>query len=40
MAEEYDLEDDEFDFDEEFDRLREKTARTSAIYDELEEEEY
>ena len=40
MAEEFDLEEEEeFDFDDEFDRLREKTARTSAVYDELEEDE-
>ena len=40
MAEEnYEFEDEEFDFEDEFDRLREKTARTSAVYDEMEYEE-
>lgn len=45
--EEFALEEEEvsFDFEDEFDRLREKTSRTSAVYDdmdledELEEEE-
>ncbi|HSM56020.1 MAG TPA: hypothetical protein VK879_07695 [Candidatus Sulfomarinibacteraceae bacterium] len=34
-----DLEEEEpagFDFEDEFDRLREKTARTSAVYDDME----
>ncbi len=44
MAEEnYELEDETlsepFDFEDEFDRLRQKTARTSAVYDEMELEE-
>lgn len=40
MAEEnFEFEDDTFDFEDEFDRLREKTARTSAVYDEMEYEE-
>lgn len=29
-------EDPPFDFDDEFDRLRQKTARTSAVYDEMD----
>lgn len=45
MAEEFDFEDeaeeeDTFDFEDEFDRLREKTARTSAVYDEMEYDDY
>ena len=43
MAEEFDFEeeqrDDSFDFEDEFDRLREKTTRTSAVYDDMEFEE-
>jgi hypothetical protein len=42
MAEEFDFEeepDDTFDFEDEFDRLREKTTRTSAVYDEMEFED-
>ena len=42
MAEEFDFEEeqeDTFDFEDEFDRLREKTARTSAVYDEMEFED-
>jgi hypothetical protein len=43
MAEEFDFEEeaeeDTFDFEDEFDRLREKTARTSAVYDDMEFEE-
>lgn len=44
MAEEnYDLEEENestpFDFEDEFDRLRQKTARTSAVFDDMELEE-
>ena len=43
MAEEFEFEeeqrDDSFDFEDEFDRLRQKTTRTSAVYDEMEFEE-
>ncbi len=45
MAEEFDFDEeaevaaDPFDFEDEFDRLREKTMRTSAVYDEMEFEE-
>lgn len=37
LAEE--TEDAAFDFEDEFDRLRQKTARTSAVYDEMELED-
>ena len=46
MAEEFDFDEepeeveDSFDFEDEFDRLRQKTTRTSAIYDEMEFEEF
>jgi hypothetical protein len=46
MAEEFDFDEepeeseDSFNFEDEFDRLREKTTRTSAIYDEMEFEEF
>ena len=44
MAEEnYEIEEEPesegFDFEDEFDRLRQKTARTSAVYDKMELEE-
>jgi hypothetical protein len=41
MAEEFDFEqeDESPDFEDEFDRLREKTARTSAVYDDMEFED-
>lgn len=41
MAEEFDFEqeDEGVDFEDEFDRLREKTARTSAVYDDMEFED-
>ena len=43
MAEEFEFEeeerDDSFDFEDEFDRLRQKTTRTSAAYDDMEFEE-
>lgn len=43
MAEEFEFEeeqgDDSFDFEDEFDRLRQKTTRTSAVYDDMEFEE-
>lgn len=44
MAEEFDFAEDEsldnsLDFDDEFDRLRQKTARASAVYDDMEYEE-
>jgi hypothetical protein len=41
MAEEFDFEqeDEAVDFEDEFDRLREKTARTSAVYDDMEFED-
>jgi hypothetical protein len=32
-------EEESFDFEDEFDRLRQKTARTSAVFDEMELEE-
>lgn len=39
MAEEFEFEEEPFDFEDEFDRLRQKTVRTSAVYDEMEFEE-
>lgn len=42
MAEEFDFDeeqDDAVNFEDEFDRLREKTARTSAVYDDMEFED-
>ncbi|NLF64813.1 MAG: hypothetical protein GX579_09445 [Chloroflexi bacterium] len=42
MAEEFDFDEEQeeaIDFEDEFDRLRAKTARTSAVYDDMEFED-